>query len=103
MSYVYFFRNEHDGYIKMGHTKRSVMTRFEEWKRIIPHKLIFLGYQEGSRSLEKYLKDLLFYPYMIQTETKRGGSEWFEPAPRILRYIEEQCVTTMPTSTGKTA
>jgi hypothetical protein len=103
MSYVYFIRNEYDGYIKVGYTERDVHVRLREWKQKIPHKLTLLGYHKGSRSLESYLKNILFYPYMVIADDDVEESEWFEPAQEVLEYIEGQCVITETKSTAPIA
>lgn len=103
MGIVYFIRNEHDGYIKVGYTERDVQVRVREWKHTIPHRLTLLGYIEGSRSLESYLKNILFYPYMVIPDDDIEETEWFRPAPEVLRYIEGQCMTSPGISTAATA
>jgi hypothetical protein len=100
--HIYFIQNEFDGLIKMGHTKRKVQVRYDEWQRLTPHPLRLLGFIEASVYEERYLKNILFYPYMMPTCTSKGESEWFRPAALIMRYIEEKCVIIQPTFIAKT-
>ena len=90
--HVYFIKNEHDGFIKMGYTERDPNIRLREWKHMIPHKLTLLGYIEANSSLENYLKNFLFYPYMVIPDDDIEETEWFTPARAILEFIEGKCV-----------
>jgi hypothetical protein len=103
MGTVYFIMNEHDGYIKVGYTERPLQVRFRELKHIIPHKLTLLGHITGSRSLESYLKNVLFYAYMVIPDDDIEATEWFYAAPEVLSFIEERCMTSPSTSIAATA
>jgi hypothetical protein len=103
MGHIYFIRNEHDGYIKVGYTERDVYVRHREWKHLIPHRLTLLGVIPGSRSLESSIKNVLFYPYMVVADDDIEESEWFEPAPEVLEFIEGRCMTSRCESTAATA
>ena len=103
VGFVYFIQNEDDGFIKVGYTERDVQLRLREWKHAIPHKLTLLGCIEASRSLESYLKNVLFYPYMVLPDHDIEETEWFYPAPQVLDFIEVQCMTSANISTSVTA
>ena len=90
MGCIYFFKNPSDGYVKMGYTSRDLKIRLREWQRLIPHKLEYLGYQEGSVYLEKYLKEVEFLPHMVVTEDG-NITEWFYPHESIMKYIKNKC------------
>jgi hypothetical protein len=92
MSYVYFFQIGHDGPVKIGHTERDISVRLDEWQRLIPMPIHFLGKIEANKDREDFLKeyfeDLRIMPASGFMSKKIRRTEWFEPADELLDYIE---------------
>lgn len=79
---IYFFQEEDDGPIKIGHSS-DPLTRRGQLQTGNPRELKTLGVMVGNVNVESQLHEQ-FAPYRI-----RG--EWFESVPVIINFIARHC------------
>lgn len=81
MGKVYFIT---DGInIKIGFTKLKIENRLKQLQTGSVHKLMILGYINGTMEDEKKLHQM-FAQYKV-----RYNGEWFNPSPELIEYINK--------------
>lgn len=80
MLLVYFLCDKSNNYIKIGYTKRDVLTRKKELSTGNPNQIFIIGFvQNGTRELELELHKKFNYA--------KVQGEWFRAISPILDYI----------------
>lgn len=83
MLLVYFLCDRNNNCIKIGYTKRDIVTRKNELSTGNPNKIFIIGFvQAGTRSLELELHKKFKYA--------RVSGEWFKINEPLLSYINSK-------------
>lgn len=78
---VYFMQEDNDNRIKIG-SSTNPEQRMVTIATSVPGKLTILATTEGGEEMESQLHEQ-FSEYQI------GDSEWFEPAPKLIKFIAD--------------
>ena len=77
MEKIYFLADSENN-IKIGYTRQSIKKRIQQLQTGNGNKIIYLGWMEGNKQLEKEL-------HLIFNKSSKG--EWFYPEQNIIDFI----------------